>query len=266
MSASDGPVTSWANDLACFVAASGLDQLVRRVITLDEVDSTQDIARAESSAGPGVLVIAERQTRGRGRLGRPWHHRPGLGLAFSLTLDAAKRSSALVSIASGLAIALGSERVVSGPARLGIKWPNDVVEPRGSLERKLAGVLIEQAGSILVVGIGINVAHASEDLAPELRSIATSLAMICGTTPSRLRVLEHVLVELDRCLRWPEATLTKEWLARDVLVGTRREYQCGPDRYAGEVLAIDPLRAIRLRTTQGDIDLPAATSTLVKPS
>jgi BirA family transcriptional regulator, biotin operon repressor / biotin---[acetyl-CoA-carboxylase] ligase len=113
------------------------------------------------------LLVAERQTRGRGRLGRGWVSGPGTSLTFSLSLPLAPAQWDGLSLAVGLAIAQALEPLAAGATpRLVLKWPNDVwlqgpgdgAQGRG---RKLGGILIEtiQVGErrMCVVGVGLNV-------------------------------------------------------------------------------------------------------------
>jgi BirA family biotin operon repressor/biotin-[acetyl-CoA-carboxylase] ligase len=120
---------------------------------LGHATSTQDVLRqwAEEGAPEGAVVLAERQSAGRGRMGRPWISAPGSSLTFSLLLRP-RASIALLPLAVGVAL---REAVGLG----GLKWPNDLLTPDG---RKLAGILVEaRMGSSLpglaIVGIGLNV-------------------------------------------------------------------------------------------------------------
>ena len=113
--------------------------------------------------GPeGQVLVAEEQTAGRGRMGRTWVSQPGTGLTFSILLrpaavPAARR--AWLPLVAGVAVA-SAVRAVAGVAAT-LKWPNDVLAG----DRKLAGILAEQSGDAVVVGVGVNVAT-PEDLLP----------------------------------------------------------------------------------------------------
>jgi BirA family biotin operon repressor/biotin-[acetyl-CoA-carboxylase] ligase len=109
----------------------------------DEVPSTQDLARSELDRLPTV-VIAERQTAGRGRTGAAWLTAPrALAASVALLMDVDDRRP--LSLMAGLA----AVRVV---ADVSLKWPNDVVTG----EEKLGGILVERSGPAVVAGIGIN--------------------------------------------------------------------------------------------------------------
>lgn len=141
---------------------AALDERAANVFTLalaDEIDSsnTQLTTRAAQGAPHGLVLAAERQTAGRGRLGRRWQMRLGAGLTFSLLwrFDRGLSGLAGLSLVVGIAI-VRALREFGVPVAL--KWPNDVL--LGG--RKLAGILIELSGDALgpaavVIGIGLNV-------------------------------------------------------------------------------------------------------------
>ena len=141
---------------------------VRAVEVVGAVPSTQDVARERARLGApsGTLVVAERQTAGRGRVGRSWDDdaRPGASLAATLLLGpelAAAERAGLVPLALGLAV-LEAVAPWLG-TRPGLKWPNDVVVRVGGAVRKVAGLLVERddaavaAGPVLLAGIGLNI-------------------------------------------------------------------------------------------------------------
>ena len=126
------------------------------VEVLPEVDSTNTelMRRARVGLIDPVLLVAERQTAGRGRLGRPWAGEAGASLTFSLGLPLAPADW------SGLSLAVGVALAESLHPDVRIKWPNDL----WLHDRKLAGILIETAGTgaaaaprCVVVGVGINI-------------------------------------------------------------------------------------------------------------
>ena len=165
-------------DRAFFQRALRTRRLGHPLFTRDEVESTNDEAweLAQQGADEGACVVADAQTRGRGRAGRVWHHAPGQGLALSVLLhpgcDPGSRTTA--PLVAGLALARALD-ALGFQARL--KWPNDLVA-RG---RKLSGILAESRRTadgtdLVILGVGVNVSQAEEDFPPELRDRATSLA------------------------------------------------------------------------------------------
>lgn len=169
----------------------------------ERVGSTNDRALelARGGAGEGALVVAAAQEAGRGRLGRRWASPPG-GLYLSLALrpDEAMLRRLPVTLLGGLAVLEGVEAALMAAGRpgdaadLALKWPNDV----HLAGRKLAGVLGELShdaqGPLLVLGLGINVETAPDELPGELRPIATTLG---GPPPSRAEVLSELLPRFE---------------------------------------------------------------------
>jgi BirA family transcriptional regulator, biotin operon repressor / biotin---[acetyl-CoA-carboxylase] ligase len=124
--------------------------------------------------GPeGQVLVAEEQTAGRGRMGRSWVSRPGASLTFSVLLRPAPVPPARrgwLPLLTGIAVATAVRSAAGAPATL--KWPNDVLIGGA----KLAGILAEQSGDVVVIGVGINVALPKEALPVSASGLpATSL-------------------------------------------------------------------------------------------
>jgi BirA family biotin operon repressor/biotin-[acetyl-CoA-carboxylase] ligase len=164
------------------------------LVILDSTPSSNDVAMrlAADGAPAGTTVIADRQTRGRGREGRPWSDTPGLSLLLSVVLRADEATDpSTVPLRVGLAVARAIEDATAAGAL--IKWPNDVLAKDG---RKVAGILCEGAsgsGSAwIVAGIGINVSQNPGHFGPELSGAAASLAMI-GAPAQRATLAGRIL-------------------------------------------------------------------------
>lgn len=167
-----------------------------------ELPSTSDRAKALADAGAphGAVVIAERQTAGRGRRGRTWASPPGRNVHLSAVLRPAlplHRAPELTLVAS---VAL-CEAVRGAGVAAGIKWPNDLLAGG----RKLCGILTEMAAEPervewVVLGVGVNVNAAAEDLPPELREAATSLAIERGAPVPRAAFVAGALGLLETWL------------------------------------------------------------------
>lgn len=162
------------------------DRFVREVVVAERTGSTNDDAMRllESGASHGTVLVAASQTAGRGRLGRPWHSAPEVGLYLSVLFrpGTALEDLTRFTVASGLA-ACEACRTCAGVETV-IEWPNDLTFGG----RKVAGTLAElrSAGgqaSGLVIGTGFNVNHAPDDFPVELRGRATSLRMARGGSP-----------------------------------------------------------------------------------
>lgn len=170
-------IRHWPDRIESLVERIGPPLRLCRVIA--ECGSTQDQARP---LGLGAVVVAGRQTAGRGQRGNTWADTGDGGLAFSVVLEATTKPDRSRDIAE--AIAVGLSEVM--PRRLRVKAPNDVMLDG----RKLAGVLIEQADGLAVIGVGINVGQ--PEFEPTLAETAVSLAQ-AGVACERMRVLELVL-------------------------------------------------------------------------
>jgi BirA family biotin operon repressor/biotin-[acetyl-CoA-carboxylase] ligase len=161
--------------------------------TFRSVTSTQDEARRLVEDSPeGTLIIAEEQTIGRGRGGKTWHSPLGMGLWLSLILRPGRPPMdwPILSSVAGLALIQALQDLFEVEANL--KWPNDVWIGG----RKLAGLLAEsQPGAgWVILGIGVNVHQAREDMDPEIRDHATSLVQTLGSRiPSRSILLARFL-------------------------------------------------------------------------
>lgn len=167
-----------------------------------ETGSTNaDVAAAAAAGEPeGLVVVAEHQRAGRGRVDRGWSAPPRSGLTFSVLLrpPASTRSAwGWLPLLAGLSVATPLSRM-SG-LDVGLKWPNDVLVG----DRKLAGVLAEVAGDAVVVGIGLNVSLRADELPVPT---ATSLHLEGSDVVDREPVLRAVLRELAARYRaWVDA-------------------------------------------------------------
>ncbi|HEU4701972.1 MAG TPA: biotin--[acetyl-CoA-carboxylase] ligase [Conexibacter sp.] len=207
---------------------------------LRALDSTNVRAQrlAVSGAPHGTLVTADAQTAGHGRQGRAWVTPAGRALACSLVLRDPPR---LLPMLAALAVADVADRFDAGGRTAAIKWPNDVLLDG----RKVAGILAEgrpQEGWV-VLGIGVNVAVAEDDLPPELRATATSLGCAPAQRDDALALL------LERLEHWLAATpgqVMDAYRARDALAGREISWSGGRGTAVG--VADDG----RLRVTPAD--------------
>lgn len=172
------------------------------IIALDACDSTSSelLRRADQGAPAGTVVVADRQTAGRGRRGRTWLSAPAASLTFSLLWRFSGPPARLsgLSLAVGVALARGLESL--GARGIRLKWPNDVLLAVAVDFAKLAGILVELAidrhGTSAVIGIGVNLQAPRDDLPQP----ATGLDQALMPLPDRHRVLAAILRELARVL------------------------------------------------------------------
>jgi BirA family transcriptional regulator, biotin operon repressor / biotin---[acetyl-CoA-carboxylase] ligase len=159
------------------------------------------LAAAGAGAAAGSVLVAEEQTAGRGRLDRSWQSPLGAGLTFSVLLRPTglpPSSRGWLPLLTGVAVTSALANQAAVDARL--KWPNDVLASSPDGPRKLAGILAEQAGGAIVVGVGLNVSATRDELPS---GQATSLLLAGASTLDRQAILTAVLSELERWyLRW----------------------------------------------------------------
>lgn len=169
----------------------------RAIVVVGTTESTNDDARraAQQGAPAGSCVIADMQTRGRGRLGRSWHSPAGENLYLSLILrprTSAERLAPL-SLALGVAVAKVVDRALLRP-RARVKWPNDVYVD----SKKVAGILVEAStmgtATTVVAGVGLNVG--SEHFPPELARSATSLRLAGADALDRNHIAATLIASL----------------------------------------------------------------------
>lgn len=228
---------------------------LRAVRVVAETGSTQDVAR-ELDWPPGLVVVAGRQTAGRGRLGRGWADTGDEGIALTAVVrvesdDAAER----LVLASAVAAARAIDRAAG--LTVGIKWPNDLVVDG----RKLAGILIERRSDIAAIGVGINVAQRS--FPAELAERATSVALAAhGAAPDRLEVLAELLPALDAALAEPLAGLEAAFHQRDALRGGRASFETPFGVVEGTVHEVRPTQGLLVDVGAERRFLAAATTSV----
>jgi len=239
----------------------------------ESIDSTNRylLDEARDGAPEGVVAVADHQTAGRGRLGRTWEAPAGANLLFSVLLrpaiDPGDRHLATTAVALAAVDAIGA----IGLAEVGIKWPNDLVDPIG---RKIAGVLAEADVSSsgapaapgapggppapVVVGIGINVNWPGDDaeLPPELRGLATSLRHLSGTAVDREALLEALLDALgtrvdDLASSGGRARLADDLRRACTTVGTRVRVDLAHESFEGTATGISPAGHLAVETDGG---------------
>jgi BirA family biotin operon repressor/biotin-[acetyl-CoA-carboxylase] ligase len=227
--------------------------------------TNDDLMRLARNGAPhGTVVVADLQTRGRGRHGNTWSSpEPAENLLFSVLLRPrfALESASSFTLAVGLAVRDAVAPYVRAP--VGIKWTNDVY----ASHRKLAGILVESQlrGSelmALVVGIGLNV-HMST-LPDEIRTIATSLRLLEATELGRERLLADVLARLEtRALAYEQTQISgiidelrrhDAILGQQVRVGALVGMARGLDDDGALLLETDPERA-PLHLTTGLVEV-----------
>ena len=210
---------------------------------LSEIDSTNRylIDEARAGAPTGLVVVADHQTSGRGRLGRTWVAPPGASLLVSLLLrpTVAPDRRHLLVMAAGLAMAEAVEAETGVVA--GLKWPNDLLVG----ERKLAGILAEATADALVVGIGVNIEW--HEVPTELTAIATACNLEGGRPTTPATVLQAFLGRYTDRLEDLDASRVA-YEARLLTLGRRVRVEQAGGVLTGVAIGVDPDGRLRLRT------------------
>lgn len=204
----------------------------RPLLYRESCESTQSLL--DGSLPEGATAVCDEQTAGRGRLGRSWDVPAGTGILCSVLLrPPAERRLAELSLAGGVAVAETVEAALKLAAQ--IKWPNDVLVNR----KKVAGVLAEAQGEVVVLGVGLNVNQTREQLPAASGVAPASLLTTDGVRRDRAPLLADLLARLEHAYeRWLEGGLDALYDglgARDFLRG-RRVFVDGE---AGVGVAID---------------------------
>lgn len=239
-------------------------RLVQHFYCYDEIDSTMDQARrlikaaTNISALHGTLILADGQTAGRGRHGRPWSTPAGSAILATIILsrqalpqtDDRSRQLSLVAAALPVAICRGINTIIRA-AR--IKYPNDIVCD----DRKLGGVLIESTGDAVLAGFGINCAQEIADFPSDLKMPATSTFLETGKHPSREDLVANIIAELELMLN-PTNFLTAGESMRELCDTLGREIllDLGPHGIVqGTAETITPDGILKLQTASGVKDI-----------
>ena len=246
-----------ADDL---VSRLPLHRIVGRDIQVfQQTSSTNDVVEkmARDGVAEGVVVFAESQTKGRGRLGRQWVSPPGQGLWFSVLLRPALPPASVTQLTIAAATAVARALRTQSELVPQIKWPNDIL--MGG--KKVAGILTELNAELdqvryVVIGIGVNVNVTG--FPPELGDVATSLACEAGRTFIRAEIAAAILHELDldygRIKRGQFAALAEEWEQHCVTLGRRVQIHIGERTLCGRAESLDNDGALLLRTDHGHLE------------
>lgn len=227
----------------------------------ESVDSTNTVAHqlacggAADGAADGTVVIAETQTKGRGRLGRTWVSPPYRNLYLSVILRPGLPVSDAppIGLVAGLAVA---ETVREWTPQVAIKWPNDVLVAG----RKVAGILLEMEAQddrvrFVILGVGVNLNSAVDDFPPDLRGKAIGLCTAVGTPVDRggfaARLLSRLEARYEVFLREGFAAIQPLWEGLSCLTGRHVHIGGGGERHAGVVTGIGADGTLRLRDTAG---------------
>ncbi|HOO57400.1 MAG TPA: biotin--[acetyl-CoA-carboxylase] ligase [bacterium] len=236
-----------------------------RVLRLKEVSSTNREAKRMGLDGApgGTVVVAEKQTSGRGRLGRSWESPPG-GLWMSLLIRPEEGDESIpapaVSLAAGTAAAAALESIFisSGldPGTIKLGWPNDIMVE----DKKIAGILVESCtidNDFGVIGIGININNSSTELPGELKGKATSVFDLSGKTIDIEIAMQRVLAELESKLAELNngnlGNIIEAWKSKSAILGKQiRVMIPGEKPFEAKALDIEKDGKLLVELTDGE--------------
>jgi BirA family biotin operon repressor/biotin-[acetyl-CoA-carboxylase] ligase len=185
----------------------------------DVTTSTNTDAKQYGEAGAphGTTVVADMQTAGKGRRGRQWQSPAGTNIYFTILVkpDFSPDKASMLTLVMALSVAEAIEELIN--VKTGIKWPNDIVVNR----KKVVGMLTEMAMTpeldeiqYVVIGTGVNVNTALDELPEEIRETATSLKQESGQPVDRAALLERMLTRFEHNYEIFEQTLDLSGLAK----------------------------------------------------
>ena len=210
----------------------------------------------EKTALDGLVVVAESQTEGRGRLGRAWYSPPETGIYLSVLLKPQLEPShfSLFTLLSGVAAVLTINEF--SHKRANLKWPNDILI-QGKKVCGLLCELIQNRGKFsgLIIGFGINANHLAEQFPEDLKNIATSLRIVNGLPIDRLAVIRSLLMNLDReyqtYLNKGRRSVIEKWSLNTDLFGKKVSINRGSTIITGTAMQLNESGQLVLRRDNG---------------
>lgn len=235
------------------------------ILYFDVIDSTNNYAKKVASEGckDGTVIIAESQIAGRGRLGRTWDSSDKKGIWMSVILKplVAPEDVQIITLAASVAV-VSAINQISG-IKAGIKWPNDIIIEG----RKVCGILTEMSTEMeqvnfLVIGIGLNVNHESEDFPSDIKDKAISLKMagcrecIAGHGNfDRIEIIKRILCELERIYskitNGTVSEIISEWKQNSVTLGKEVKVSSRERQYSGIAIDITDEGKLIVKCTDG---------------
>jgi len=230
----------------------------RKICSFKSVQSTNIVAHqlVVAKALEGTLVVAEHQTKGRGRLGRSWHSPVNVGLYCSIILRPRIHPTLAPGISLIAAVAVADTIAACDSLDIKIKWPNDVLISG----RKTAGILTELSAELdrvtsVVVGIGINVNQKKADFPKELKNTATSIRMASKKEIQRVELLQRLLRNFEKeYMIFKKSGLEKsrkKILKYSSLLNTEVDLRVGRKVIRGRAIDIDRSGRLVMETPDG---------------
>jgi len=258
------------------------NRIGRKILVYSRTSSTNDIAAeyGKNKKTDGLAVFAEEQTKGRGRTGNKWLAGNAASVLCSILLTESKCSPELLSLTCAVAVAETIDKVNSAQAK--IKWPNDILLDG----KKVAGILLEskksgaassatpavasakagKAGTIFIIGIGINCHQAKDDFPPDLQKTATSIDIEANTKCDRISLAKRLLTCLDQWLETADENPQKvinRWKKLSIQLGHRITVVFNRRKFTGNCIGVDPEKGLILQLDTGGVRIFDAAHTSI---
>lgn len=230
------------------------------IIVFGSVTSTNNIAAkyAQTCDNDGLVVLAEEQTKGRGRNGNKWLSKPSQSVLCSILLINENLSGELLSLAAAVAVA----ETIGAPAK--IKWPNDILVNG----KKIAGILLEskktKAGTAHILGIGIN-CH-QKKFGDKIKSTATSIDIERKTVCDRITICKRLLGEIEGWLEEARENATaviQAWRDLSTQLNHRITVIFNGSQHSGTCIGVDPEKGLIIELDKGGRQFFSASQTSI---
>lgn len=230
------------------------------VTVYDEIDSTSSEARryAVSGGTANALFLADRQSGGRGRMGKSFYSPAGVGVYLSLLLPVPERSSDLLTVTSAVAVAVRRAILSVTGISVGIKWVNDLYLEN----RKVCGILCELLADSMIIGIGINLY--SSQLPDELSCIAGAILNGEADNETREDLVAAVVKEVVAILKEPSEETMEEYRQNSIVLGKEIRYIQNGVSNVGVATHINQHGHLYVRDSKGDTKILSSGEISVK--
>lgn len=232
--------------------------VVKKLLVFENLDSTNRTAKdlARGGAEEGTVVLAQTQSKGRGRFDRVWQSpKGGVYVSFILRPHIAPEKVSLLPIGAALVVAKTIESYGLHPT---IKWPNDVRVNR----KKIAGILLESeiktdTIDFVIVGIGMNLNIDSCTLSADIRVRSTSMKSETGAEVEYYEFLRRFFKEFDefyhRFTKQQHSKILQEWKSYSDTLGKEIRIQTSTESIQGTAFDVDQSGFLLLKTEKGEI-------------
>ncbi|MBI5848550.1 MAG: biotin--[acetyl-CoA-carboxylase] ligase [Nitrospirae bacterium] len=243
-----------------YLRLNSRSDLWKRLIVHDSVESTNDLAMSLVTKGeiaPGTVLVADHQTRGKGRLGRTWESPAGKNIYITLIIrpELEPRDTTMLTIVAAVAGALTLQK--SCNIAVSIKWPNDLVMS----DKKLGGILTEVRAdpdrvAVAVIGIGMNVNMNAGNLPEVIKDTATSVKIETGKNHRRNKIILQLLREFEKWYgilkKEGKKPLLDAWRTNSSTLGRKIKVIMRDDTWSGIAEDIDENSMLILRMHSGE--------------